>query len=193
MMPTVRPRPWWECAGQNSRRADALQRRQVLEPIRFRIKFHVPEFAIEPNPFFEFSASKSFFKRAKADSKASGLPLRPLRLCARTSSCRSRVSRFISPDFHSRSGRQIDGRFQKATPQLRKRYLPSGRKRAWNQEKPSEQPLCQRITGTDWKKVLENGWNRKKITKRPTRVVGKQPHGKSQLQFRRPDQPGCAG
>jgi hypothetical protein len=27
-------------------------------------------------------------------------------------------------------------------------------------------PLCQKITGTDWKKVLANQWNRKKITKK---------------------------
>jgi hypothetical protein len=33
-------------------------------------------------------------------------------------------------------------------------------------QKGIETALCQRITGTDWKKVLANGWNRKKITKK---------------------------
>jgi hypothetical protein len=30
----------------------------------------------------------------------------------------------------------------------------------------TKRPLCQRITGTDWKKVLANRWNRKRIAKK---------------------------
>jgi hypothetical protein len=33
----------------------------------------------------------------------------------------------------------------------------------WSADRGSA--LCQKITGTDWKKVLANRWNRKKITK----------------------------
>jgi hypothetical protein len=33
-------------------------------------------------------------------------------------------------------------------------------------QKGIETVLCQRITGTDWKKVLENRWNRKRIAKK---------------------------
>ena len=51
----------------DSRRGDALQRRQVLEQILFRIKLHVPD---SPNPyFFEFSAS-SFFQPGESGFKA---------------------------------------------------------------------------------------------------------------------------
>jgi hypothetical protein len=44
--------------------------------------------------------------------------------------------------------------------------FPSGRKWALGAKKGIETFLCQRITGTDWKKVLANRWNRKRITKR---------------------------
>ena len=39
---------------------------------------------------------------------------------------------------------------------------------AWRvgSKKGTETALCQRTTGTDWKKVLVNQWNRKKITKK---------------------------
>jgi len=33
----------------------------------------------------------------------------------------------------------------------------------------AKRPLCQRITGTDWKKVLANRWNRKRIAKKGPR------------------------
>jgi hypothetical protein len=39
----------------------------------------------------------------------------------------------------------------------------SGRKSALGAKSGIETALCQRITGTDWKKVLANRWNRKKI------------------------------
>jgi hypothetical protein len=41
-----------------------------------------------------------------------------------------------------------------------------GEKRRWEHKKVSEHPLCQRITGMDWKKVLANLWNRKRIAKK---------------------------
>jgi hypothetical protein len=40
----------------------------------------------------------------------------------------------------------------------------SGRKWALGAKSSIETALCQRITGTDWKKVLANRWNRKRIT-----------------------------
>jgi hypothetical protein len=43
----------------------------------------------------------------------------------------------------------------------------SGRKWALGAKSGIETALCQRITGTDWKKVLANRWSRQKITKRP--------------------------
>jgi hypothetical protein len=43
----------------------------------------------------------------------------------------------------------------------------SGRKWASGAKNGIETALCQRITGTDWKKVLANQWNRQKITKKP--------------------------
>jgi hypothetical protein len=36
----------------------------------------------------------------------------------------------------------------------------------WEPKKASKHPLCQRKTGTDWKKVLANRWNRKRIAKK---------------------------
>jgi hypothetical protein len=42
----------------------------------------------------------------------------------------------------------------------------SGRKWALGAQKGIETALCQRITGTDWKKVLANRWNRKRIAKK---------------------------
>jgi len=42
----------------------------------------------------------------------------------------------------------------------------SGRKWALGAKKGIETALCQRITGTDWKKVLANRWNRKRIAKK---------------------------
>jgi hypothetical protein len=42
----------------------------------------------------------------------------------------------------------------------------SGRKRALGAPKGIETPLCQRITGADWKKVLANLWSGKRITKK---------------------------
>jgi hypothetical protein len=42
-----------------------------------------------------------------------------------------------------------------------------GRKWACEPKKAPKHPRCQRIvTGTDWKKVLANLWNRKRITKK---------------------------
>jgi len=42
----------------------------------------------------------------------------------------------------------------------------SGRKWALGAKSGIETALCQRITGTDWKNVLANRWNRKRITKK---------------------------
>jgi hypothetical protein len=42
----------------------------------------------------------------------------------------------------------------------------SGRKWALEAKKGIETALCQKTTETDWKKVLVNQWNRKKITKK---------------------------
>ena len=41
-----------------------------------------------------------------------------------------------------------------------------GRKWASGAKTVNETPLLQRITGADWKKVLANQWNRKRITKK---------------------------
>ncbi len=56
----------------------------------------------------------------------------------------------------------------------------SGRKWALGAKSGIETALCQRITGTDWKKILANRWNRKRITKKAHAVVGWKPYGKSQ-------------
>jgi hypothetical protein len=42
----------------------------------------------------------------------------------------------------------------------------SGRKWALGAKSGIETALCQRITGTDWKKVIANRWNRKRIAKK---------------------------
>jgi hypothetical protein len=42
----------------------------------------------------------------------------------------------------------------------------SGRKWAMGAKKGIETALCQKTTGTDWKKVIANRWNRKRITKK---------------------------
>jgi hypothetical protein len=42
----------------------------------------------------------------------------------------------------------------------------SGRKWALGAKSGIETALCRRITGTDWKKVFANRWNRKRITKK---------------------------
>jgi len=42
----------------------------------------------------------------------------------------------------------------------------SGSKWASGAKTVNETPLFQRITGADWKKVLANQWNRKRITKK---------------------------
>ena len=42
----------------------------------------------------------------------------------------------------------------------------SGRKWVLGAKSGIEAALCQRITGTDWNKVLANRWNRKIITKK---------------------------
>jgi hypothetical protein len=57
----------------------------------------------------------------------------------------------------------------------------SGRKWALGAKKGIETVLCQRITGTDWKKVLANRLNNKRIAKKATRFVGQKPYGKSQI------------
>jgi FG-GAP-like repeat len=43
--------------------------------------------------------------------------------------------------------------------------FPSARKWAWVVKSGIETALCRKITGTDWKKVLANRWNSKKIPK----------------------------
>jgi hypothetical protein len=42
----------------------------------------------------------------------------------------------------------------------------SGRKLALGAQKGIETALCQKISGTNWKKVLANQWNRKRITEK---------------------------
>ena len=56
----------------------------------------------------------------------------------------------------------------------------SGRKWALGAKSGIETPLCQRITGTDWKKDLQTGGTGRESKKRPALVVGKKPYGKSQ-------------
>jgi hypothetical protein len=57
---------------------------------------------------------------------------------------------------------------------------------AGGSQKSIEIALCQRITGTDWNKVLANQWNRKRITKKANASRGSETKWEMSGEIRHP-------